>query len=416
MTWLKMSKREIERVKILDQLSGKKLSRKQAASLLGVSLRQVDRMRLRYRSEGLEGLVHRNRGKVSSNRLSGEKRKEIVRYLKERYEGFGPTLAKEKLEEEKRLKVSKEKLRQIMKEEGLWKPKKRKQKGYHPRRTRRSRFGELLQGDSSHHKWFEERAPRCTLVAFIDDATNKIVARFEPSESAQGYMRLLKRYVEKYGVPGALYVDKHSTFRVNTAEEKGKGGITQFHRLLKELGVDLICANSPQAKGRIERLFELLQDRLVKEMRLRNISSIEEGNKFLDSFEITYEARWSIVPANPEDAHRKAPSSESLNRIFTKRATRKISKTLDFSYAGKTYQILNCKYPYRLMGKMVTILEDLEGKIWFEHAERKLEVALYGSVPKQAIVLDRKELEVRLDKKMPLTSIQRHRRGLGQPR
>ena len=416
MVCVKVSKEEIRRGDVLSQVLAKELSRKRASALLKISLRQLDRLALRYRERGLEGLIHGNRGKPSNNTLDPAIRAKIVKHVSKSYQDFGPTLAKENLAERQRIIVSKEKLRQIMKEEGFWKAKKRKTKGYHPRRKRRNRFGELLQGDGSHHLWFEDRGPRCTLIAYIDDATNKVTARFEPSETTLGYMSLFRRYVEKYGVPNALYVDKHSIFRVNCNEESKGIGETQFHRVLNELEVELICANSPQAKGRIERLFGTLQDRLVKELRLAKVSTIEAGNHFLESFLERFNKRWGCAPIEDEDFHRSQPSSKCLDRIFTIRETRKMSKALDFSYEGKLYQVVGCKTPHRLMNKPVTILEDLEGKIWFESEGERLEVKLFNTLPARVAVLDSKELASMVDAKPQLSAIQRHRRGLGRPR
>lgn len=408
-----VSKREIQRSKILQELVEEKLSRGQASTLLKISLRQLDRLKQKYNAEGLEGLCHGNRGKPSNNRLSREKREKIVKCISEHYADFGPTLVSEKLAEQHGVSISKEKVRQIMNEEGYWHARRRKVKGYHPRRQRRSRFGELLQGDCSHHRWFEDRASGCALIAFIDDSTNRVTARFGDSESTLGYMSLFRSYVERHGVPLALYVDKHSVFRVNSSDKGEKGGETEFHRLLKELGVELICANSPQAKGRIERLFKTLQDRLVKEMRLRGISSIEEGNRFLEVFLKDFEVRWSCEPLDGEDAHRRCPSKKELDRIFTKREERKLSKALDFSYGGKLYQVVNCKTPNRFAHKRITILEGLSGDRWYECEGKRVEVSLCASLRERPPVLDSKELTPMLDRKTAMTGIQRHRRGLG---
>lgn len=219
-----------------------------------------------------------------------------------------------------KITISAETIRKWLVEEGLWKVKKKREDRVYQRRARRSRFGELLQGDGSPHDWFEGRDKKCTLLQFVDDATSKITAaRFVPTETTEGYLEVLKEHLEKYGRPQALYVDKHVTFRVNREEIKKGTGITRFGQIVKELEIELICANSPQAKGRVERKNGVLQDRLIKEMRLKGINNLEEGNGFLAQFIEEMNKRFGKEAENSEDAHRKLRPQDDLKKIFTKK-------------------------------------------------------------------------------------------------
>ncbi|STI46588.1 putative integrase/transposase [Escherichia coli] len=261
-----MSHKELHRLQIIQE---------QAAARIGISIRQVKRLVQRYRNEGPSGLVSHRRGKRPNNSFSTEFRATVISLLKGRYADFGPTFACEKLREIHGLSLSVETLRKWMIEEGLWRERRRKIARIYQRRMRRPSYGELIQIDGSPHDWFENRGPRCTLIVFIDDATSALMAlRFVPAETTRAYMETLRGYLNDHGVPLALYSDRHSIFRVNNPEREGE--LTQFTRAIKTLGIEPIHANSPQAKGRVERANQTLQDRLVKEMRLQNISDIEQ--------------------------------------------------------------------------------------------------------------------------------------------
>ncbi|EGP4635655.1 ISNCY family transposase, partial [Escherichia coli] len=269
-----MSHKELHRLQIIQE---------QAAARIGISIRQVKRLVQRYRNEGPSGLVSHRRGKRPNNSFSTEFRATVISLLKGRYADFGPTFACEKLREIHGLSLSVETLRKWMIEEGLWRERRRKIARIYQRRMRRPSYGELIQIDGSPHDWFENRGPRCTLIVFIDDATSALMAlRFVPAETTRAYMETLRGYLNDHGVPLALYSDRHSIFRVNNPEREGE--LTQFTRAIKTLGIEPIHANSPQAKGRVERANQTLQDRLVKEMRLQNISDIETANAWLPTF------------------------------------------------------------------------------------------------------------------------------------
>ena len=292
------------------------------------------------------------------------------------------------------LSVSKETLRQWMMEEGLWKAKAKKERKIFQRRTRRSRFGELLQGDGSHHDWFEGRGEKCVVLIFVDDATSRITAGgFFPGETTEGYEEVLKQHLAAYGRPLGLYTDKHSVFRVNqTGVIKGEAE-THFGRVLRELDIKLICAHSPQAKGRVERANGTLQDRLVKEMRLRGISQIDEANEFLPEFIEKYNQKFGKEPMEKEDAHRPLQDPEKLERILAKKTKRKLSKNLTFQYGNELYQI-ETDSPNRIRKTHVEIIDrrhnpvivEIEGK---KYSYKKWKDVAYRRPP----VLDAKELE-----------------------
>jgi transposase len=279
-----MSKRELNRIDILARLENRRLTPSAACALLQVSQRQVYRLMRRFRDGGPAGIADRRRGRPSNNRLPDVLRDHAVALVRERYGDFGPTLAAEKLAERHDLRVSRETLRTWMIQAGLWRPR-AERKRFHQPRHRREHLGELIQIDGCEHRWFEDRGPPCTLLVFVDDATSRLMALgFVPSESTFAYFDVLRRYLETHGKPVAFYSDRHSIFRVSKEEAAGGDGMSQFGRALAELNIEIICANSSQAKGRVERAHATLQDRLVKELRLAGISDLEAANAFLPGF------------------------------------------------------------------------------------------------------------------------------------
>jgi transposase len=411
-----MTKKEFNKGEVLRLLEKKQLTREQAAESLGIGLRQIDRLKNRLQEKGIGGLAHSNRGRPGNRKLKEGLKLKIVNTVKEHYTDFGPTLAAEKLLKNHQLQISRETLRLLMKNEGLWKGKKRKKPRYHPRRPRRGCCGEMLQGDGSEHDWFEGRRDRCVLVAVIDDATNRAYGRFFESETTEAYAEVMRIYLKKYGQPLSLYVDKDSIFRINrkvlSADAKGE---TQFERMMKELGIRLICAHSPEAKGRIERLFGTLQDRLVKEMRLLALNTTEEANLYLEKhFWDEFNNRWNCKAADPKDLHRKSPPDAILNRVFTIRHDRKISKSLDFSYNGVLYQI-QTKTPHRLARKPVIIFERFDGSFWVEADGKQLVITSYKESPQTLPIQDSKTINAFLNKRRPLSIIERRRKGINCP-
>jgi transposase len=347
---LTMSNREITRLEVMQRLKDKRLKQKEAAWLLGISVRQVKRLWRAYRQKGAHGLVSTRRGKPSNNRLDTHVTQQALDLIKEKYEDFGPTLAHEKLTEVHGLQLSRESVRQIMIAERIWKPKRAKQPPTHQMRERRACFGELVQIDGSDHDWFEGRAPRCTLLVYIDDATGQLGELwFVPEETFFGYCEASRHYFERYGKPVAFYSDKHGIFRVNQPRPLGTtSGLTQYGRAMQELDVEIICANTPQAKGRIERANQTLQDRLVKELRLRGISDMQTANAFLPEFRQDYNRRFAITPRSNHNAHRPLLKSENLDIILTYQRTGTLSKNLTVQSKNVVYQIQSQRPDYAM--------------------------------------------------------------------
>jgi hypothetical protein len=407
---LTMSLKEADRLTVVKRLGSKELDVGEAAKELGISPRQMKRIRKRYKENGVKGLLSLRKGKPSANRIPTIVRKKALDLIRKHYPDYGPTLAVEKLREKHKLKISKETLRQLMIVEGLWKGKKRKEKKAHPRRTRRSRLGELIQIDGSYEYWFEDRGKKCCLIVFIDDATSRIMLmRFCRTETSEDYLKMLRTYIERYGRPQALYSDKHSIFRVTRKELHGEGKwTTRFHEVLKSLNIELICAHSPQAKGRVERANGTLQDRLIKELREMGICSSEEGNKFLDEYTKVYNEKFSVEPSSPEDAHQHILPSHKLEYMFMLKEQRKLSKDLSFQYKNEIYQIETSKV-YSLWGKQVDVFEsDGEVKMVLQ-GEKPLKYYKWKEkIVEPAEIIDVKELETRWSERKTRKPANRH--------
>lgn len=354
MGWVVMSERELNRVEVIAQVVRGKLSNASAGNLLDLSVRQISRLVTRYRNEGASGLRHRARGKRPNNQISDAKREYAQLVISEYYSDFGPTLAAEKLEEHHGLKVSRETVRKWMIEAGIWLNKAQRRTLHQPRH-RREAYGELIQIDGSDHRWFEERGDPCTLLVFVDDATSKLMQlQFVPSESAFSYFSALEQYLGKHGRPVAFYSDKHSVFKVANTEAKGGAGMTQFGRALSELNIEILCANSSQAKGRVERANRTLQDRLVKELRLAGISDMETGNAFLEGFIERFNARFAKVPARPDNLHRALNvEPDRLADILCWREKRYVTQQLTVSYNRKMFILEPNDLSKKLPGKYV---------------------------------------------------------------
>ena len=284
MEWVLMSERELNRVEVLSQVSQGRMTTTNAANVLGLSRRQVHRLLKKFQTDGPAAIRHKARGRASNNRIDPAVRELAVTLVRENYSDFGPTFAAEKLEEDHGLKVSRETLRKWMQDAGIWLSRKQR-RTFHQPRLRRECFGELIQIDGSDHHWFEDRGPSCTLLVFIDDATSTLMhLEFVKSESTFSYFGALEAYLHTHGRPVAFYSDKHTVFRVPNQAAKSGHGMTQFGRALNELNIEILCANSSQAKGRVERANRTLQDRLVKELRLAGVSDMEAANAFLPGF------------------------------------------------------------------------------------------------------------------------------------
>jgi len=362
-----MTQKAVDRLEVIQQVAIKQLRQQDAARQLGLSVRQIKRLLVRFREDGAAGLISGRLGRQPGNALSEAVRQEVLGLVRTHYADFGPTLACEKLAERHDHRLSAETLRQWMIAEGLWKPKVRKSTRIYQRRPRRPCRGELIQIDGSPHDWFEGRGSRCTLIVFIDDATSELMAlRLVPAETTQAYMETLRDYLTQHGRPVALYSDKHSIFRVNRVDHEGE--LTQFTRAIKTLDIEPIHANTPQAKGRVERANQTLQDRLVKELRLADISDMKAANAFLPSFIRDYNQRFAVPPHSVSDAHRSVlHNAAELDLIFCRHETRKLSKNLALQYKNREYQLTEQGNGYRLRGEQVTVCEAFDGTVSLLH-------------------------------------------------
>jgi transposase len=364
--------KEMKRYKIIEDVIAKAITQKQASEILGLTARQIRNIKNRVTKEGAEGIVHKTRGKPSNNRISEEIKICIVNLSKTKYEGFNPTFLTEKLIENENLNYSKETIRKILTEAGIWIPKKAKEK-HRSRRDRRKSKGELIQLDGSIHDWFST-GEKYWLINFVDDATGDSFGRYTKAESTAEVMKCMKAYIEKFGCPMAIYVDKDSiykTTRVQTIAEQLENEkiLTQFTRVMNELGIEVICANSPQAKGRVERSFKTHQDRLVKENKLRGITTIEEGNKFLPQYFKQHNKKFSVKPQNEEDMHIKVPKNINLNKIFCIQTERSIAKDFTVRYKGRTFQILEIQKDNVLTRNKVIIEKRLDESIHVKYKD-----------------------------------------------
>ena len=368
-----MSHAELSRLQILQRVAERRMTQAAAAQTLGLSYRQVKRLMARFRRQGAAGLVSRKRGRQGNHRLPAVYTEHILALVREQYADFGPTLAREKLLERHGLLIGRETLRGLMREAGLWKTRAARRKAVQQPRARRQYFGELIQIDGSEHHWFEDRGPYCTVLTYVDDATSRLqLLRFVEGESTFDYMQATKRYIERYGKPVAFYSDKHTVFHVNKRSGVGGNGMTQYGRALHEIGIQIMCANTPAAKGRVERAHGTLQDRLVKEMRLEGISTMADANAWIDGFVETYNVRFSRAPALPVNVHRPLMDYENLDDTFTWQEQRTLSASLTLQYDKVLYLVDPIRENQCLAGKRVTVIDYPDGRIKIKHEGREL--------------------------------------------
>ena len=398
-----MSAKELKRLEIISQVEGKCLTQTAAAAELGISVRHFRRVLLRYRRAGAQGLVSQRRGTPPNNRIPDTVRQRAVALVREYYADFGPTFAHEKLRahhaDELGHPFSVETLRQWMIQAGIWKVKARRLPPVHQLRERRARFGELIQVDGSPHDWLEGRGERCTLIAFIDDATSAVTyLHFAKAETTFEYLDGLAVHLRRYERPSCLYSDRHSVFKVNAAEQQHPHELTQFSRALKDLDIEPIYARSPQAKGRVERLFKTLQDRLVKELRLAGIRDREEANCFLEAYRERFNQRFARAARSPEDVHRAvAHDAAHLQRILSKQCKRRLSKALICQYKNTQYLVQSKGPGYALRGATVTVCERADGKISVLYKGRELPFIQHRQGQVLPAVEDAKGLDRRVD-------------------
>jgi transposase len=394
MELLNMSTKEISRLEVIQKVNDKRMSQKEAGAILNLGVRQIKRLVKKYKKHGAAGLISKHRGRKGNNCLKVEVKKKALDLLKRKYKGFGPTLAHEKLVEKENLKISVESIRQLMIAEDLWKPRKVKKVVAHQLRERRACFGELVQIDGSPHAWFEGRAPECVLLVFIDDATGKLgQLHFVESESFFSYAVAADGYFKQHGKPAAFYSDKHGIFRVNHPSAGAGDALTQFGRAMQELDIQIICANTPQAKGRVERVNQTLQDRLVKEMRLRGISSMAAGNAYLPEFIADFDQRFAVEPRSTVNAHRALTTKDDLATILTWQETRSVSKNLTVQFEKIVYQIQTKRPSYALRNARVTICVNAQQQVTILYKGKSLPYEIYHHQVKQAEVVASKDVD-----------------------
>ena len=390
-----MSKKELRRKSILDLVKSRALSQSDAAKRLGISYRQIKRVYQRYLKEGDAGLVHKSRGKVSGRAKGFEIKKTVLGLYEEKYWDFGPTLASEKLSEEDNLKLHSETLRLWLKEAGLWLPR-RIRKTHRKRRARRSRFGELLQLDGSIHAWFSGISSKQCLMNLVDDATGKTLALLDKGETTEAAFRLLKWWIKLHGIPMAIYVDLKSLYispkslhYTDEDEFVEPEWLTHFSRACKTLGIEVIKAYSPQAKGRVERSHGVYQDRFVKELRLRGIKDIEGANKLLQGrFIDSLNNKFMKAPASIEDAHVELMPEQNLEDIFSWEYRRTVYNDWIIRFENQLLQIQKANN-VRVRPKQKIILKrHLNGKITLWNKEQKIPYRfIEGTVKEEQVKL-----------------------------
>lgn len=388
---IRMSNKEVSRISVLEKLKKKEMKQRKAADVLGISVRQVRRLLKRYKTSGASGIVHALRKSPSNNRADADALSRAVFTVSEKYSDFTVTMAHEKLAKYHSFLYGRETLRGALIVAGVWKPTRQPKPVIHGIRERRACEGELVQIDGSPHAWFEDRGESCTLLVYIDDATGKLkILSFAPSETTNAYFEATRSYIERYGKPLALYSDKHGVFRVNTTKNNSaavedSNGLTQFGRAMKDLHIEPIFANSPQAKGRVERVNQTLQDRLVKELRLRNISTISEANAYLPEFMREFNAQFSVQPKSAINMHRPLGNDEHLDEILIQKHTRVLSKTLTISYGHRIYQVDTDRPTYAMRHAKATIHENTRGDITIWYGGKPLAYHVITMQPKTAI-------------------------------
>jgi transposase len=389
-----MSRREAKQLHILHQALSNKITQLSAAELIGLSDRQIRRMIKRIREEGDDGICHRSRGKASNHRIPKKIKARTLKLFQTRYKDFNLAHATEKLSEVHGITINDETLRLWLNKAEI--PyKKRRVKKHRQRRERKENFGALVQIDGSHHAWFEGRGPVCVFMGYIDDATNTVYGRFYDYEGTMPAMDSMKRYIKRYGVPQSVYLDKHSTYKSwaePTIEEQlsDQKPMSHFEKSLDQLSVKVIHANSPQAKGRVERLFKTLQDRLVKEMRLAGISSVQAANEFLKIYLPKHNRRFKKEAVSAADLHRPAPHSRELDRILCIKEERTVKNDFTIVYNGTLYQISE---PTR--AQKVIVEERLDGSLHITYKRQDLRYRVITAqrtrtIPESPVLLQEK--------------------------
>lgn len=382
-----MTKREIKRLAIINELVAGAINGTQASIRLRVSVRQIRRMKAAVLISGPKGIIHKNRGRPSPRKIDSEKEAIIKGLLADKYHYFGPTLASEYLGEKDNITISKEKVRQFMIEEGIWKASKKKEVSkHHEWRERKARYGEMQQFDGSYHHWFGNEES-CLLLA-IDDATGKIThAKFDKNEGRIAVFTFWIEYIRKHGKPYSIYLDKFSTYKVNHKNaEDNKGLLTQFQKGMEELDVDIIPANSPEAKGRVERSNRTLQDRLIKALRFLGISTIEEANKYLEEeFIMRHNMKFAVLPRIDEDMHAPSNKDDVLEAVLSIKEERNVCNDYTIRYKNTYYQLEEMQ-PISVSKQDKVVVETrITGEVKIRKKDQYLNFFLLPERPKKEI-------------------------------
>jgi transposase len=366
-----MAQHELRRLHVICKAIDKVITQKDASEVIGVSLRQAQRMIARVRLEGDKGIIHKSRGRPSNRSIPDATRRKALALFKAIYHDFGPTLASEKLFERDKIKINDETLRLWLREEGI--PyKERKKRPHRQWRERKAHYGQMVQMDGSHHAWLESRGPWCVFMGYIDDATGIPFGRFYMSEGTNPAMDSLKRYIMRYGIPQSVYLDNHTTYKSPKKQSiedelNNEIALSQFERAAKELNIDVIHADSPQAKGRVERLFKTFQDRLVKDLRLEKISSIDRANDHLKYFLPKYAKRFAVKARKTDDLHRPIPDGMDINGILCTKTVRALRNDFTVAHNRKLYQILD-----NVRTKKLVVEDRLNGSVVIRHKDTLL--------------------------------------------
>ena len=381
--WMDATDRK--RLYIIKQIIEKRITQKKAAEILGLSSRHVRRLSRRVSREGDRGVIHRNRGRSSNHRLDEKLKQRVLELYPKKYLGFGPTFAVEQLAKREKIRISRETLRGWLQEAELL-YKKRRGRAHRQWRARKECFGEMLQMDGSHHDWLEGRGPKLVLMGYVDDATSRAYARFYDYEGTLPAFDGLARYIQKHGIPCSVYLDRLSAYksvRKLLLEEELEGldmPKSQFQRAMNELGVELIHANSPQAKGRVERFFGTLQDRLVKEMRMAGICSLEDANSFLGHYLVEHNKKFAVPAAKDVDLHRPLSTKKFLDSILSIKTKRFLRNDFTIVHAGKLYQI---KEP--ICARKVMVEQRIDGSLHLFHNGRNLQFQQISQPPAKIV-------------------------------
>lgn len=388
---ISMTSKELSRYEVISKLINGQMNGTDAAKQIILSVRHVKRLKAKVKQFGAKGLIHGNRGRNSNRRIDQKIIAKAKIFLKKHYSDFKPTFASEKLEERHSIKLGREKVRQIMIEEKLWKPKPKKQnKGHRTWRPRKEYYGEMEQFDGSYHQWFPQRGEECCLLASIDDSMGSITqAEFVNNEGVKPAFAFWQHYAKNKGKPVSIYLDRHSTYKINSRSLfDDPEALTQFERAMKDLDIQVIHAHSPQAKGRIERLFGTLQDRLIKELRLSKMNTIEEANRFLQEIFIPqFNQRFAVLPSKKKDMHKPLTEIDKVNldKIFSVQDVRKVNNDFTIRFKGQWFQ-LGEKQPTLVLKKSSVMIEErLNGELFISLKNKYLDYALLPERPRKVI-------------------------------